>query len=141
EVRDLFDKVESASRRSDWFARALEGEKGSWDSYLHNGRYEDAEFTRLDDLLEISDPSELRRDLIGWLCRNVGQPEVPWVFPSLPEKWGHGQRLDGVQDLTTHVLGKLFGLSLNSIYSGGWGHFELSRRLWILEEVLTSQRL
>lgn len=140
EVADLLAHVEALDGESDWFAQALRGEKGHWDSYLHERRYETEDHQQLNDLLSTVDAAELRRDLIGWLCRNLGQPDVPWVFPRVSLKW-YGVEVANVRQLTVTVLEKLNGLGANTLRSGSWGYFDVSRRLWILDKLLSSEGL
>ncbi|MGE0145703.1 MAG: hypothetical protein AB7T19_20645 [Planctomycetota bacterium] len=138
DVRDILASVESLDHQSDWYAKALGGERGYWDSYLHN--HDSEQHSHLKSILMIHERSELRVDMIGWLCRNHLQPDVPWAFSEVSLGWPPVS-VRHIRDLTILVLENLYGLRDPSlrIGNGPWGYFDLSRRLWMIESVLTQQ--
>lgn len=137
EIRDLFTLIEDTEGRSDWQADACAWERGLWDTYLHNHDKETEDHDRLMDLLATTDRTMLRRDIIGWLSRTMGQPDETWVYSwvGIDE---YGDDVESVRDLAVLVLESLMGLEQGSLAHRPLGHFELTRRLWILETTLAS---
>ncbi|MGE0145704.1 MAG: hypothetical protein AB7T19_20650 [Planctomycetota bacterium] len=132
---ELLSVIKFLEANNDWRGEALTWETGIWDSYLHCRDFESDEHDLLQVLLKSNEPTRLRRDMIGWLCRNIEQQDEPWVYPWVKLEVGYCDA-ESVRGLTVLVLEQLMDLPTRTLASRSWGHFEMVHRLWKLESLL-----